>query len=116
MDYKKMWLAFVQVVPDEGYHFADLIDTEGAEAEATYMGAWCNVLVKHEDIKQAIGIIEESLWDKHFVLAFIDKIENIESLVENEELNEDTLADIQQLCNSGQVFTISGSLYPYMEE
>lgn len=110
-----MWLAFVQVVPDEGYHFADLIDTEGAEAEATYVGAWCNVLVKHGDIKKAIDIIEKGLLEKHFILAFIDKIENIESLVENEELNEQTLDEIHWLYNSEYVFMISDKLFPYTE-
>lgn len=111
-----MWLAFVQIVPAEGYQFADLIDTEGAKVNEIYIGAFCNVLVKHSDIREAIGIIEAGLKEKNWDLMFIDKIENIESLAENEELDEQTLDEIHWLYNSEYVFMISDKLFPYTEE
>lgn len=113
-EYKKMWLAFVQIEAQENYSFNDLIDSEGVD-NPQYIGAWANVLVKADDINQALEIVPQGLDEKKFNVIFIDKIENVASLIEYKELDENVIQEVDWLLSTEYVFMISDKIFPYAE-
>lgn len=115
--YKKTWLAFIQIVPKKGYKFSELIiesetDTEGGD----YIGAWANVIVKSDSIENALKIIHMGIAEKMFEVEFIDKIENIQSLLDEEALNSSIISEIDWLVSSEYLFMISDKIFSYTEE
>jgi DNA-dependent RNA polymerase auxiliary subunit epsilon len=48
-----------------------------------------------------------------FEIEFIEKIENISSLIENDELKSDVKIEVDWLLNSEFVFKISDKIFPY---
>ncbi|MFA0964288.1 hypothetical protein AB9P05_20945 [Roseivirga sp. BDSF3-8] len=110
--YKEFWISFVQIGPDQGYHFNDLIDLEQISND-TYVGAWANIITRAEKIENAIEIIYQGAKEKNMKVLFIDKIENIETLIEYEELETSVMAEIEWLLNSNYVFLISDPIFPY---
>ena len=111
--YIKLWLVFVNIKPQKGYNFSELIDSEGIQTE-NYIGAWANAIVKADTINQALTICPLGFAELGFEVEFIDKIENFNSLVEYDELKEDVIKEGQWLLQSNFVFKISNKLFPYL--
>jgi hypothetical protein len=112
--YNNFWLVFVNVEAKEGFSFADLIDFDGAPNGEKYKGAWANVIVKAERINEALEIVPLGLDELDFDVVFIDKIENIGSLIEYKEIKEDVKAEVDWLLKSEYVFKISDKIFPYI--
>ena len=112
--YSTIWLSFVHIKAKDGIEFNSLIDIE--EPSDQYIGAWANILVKGETIREAIDIIAEGLSELGFELAFIDKIENFMSLVEAEEVNKSVIKEADWLLKSDFVFKISDRIFPYLAQ
>jgi len=113
-EYKKVWLAFVQIEAQENYSFNDLIDSENADTPQ-YAGAWANVLVKADNINTVLEILPQGLDEKNFKVIFIDKIENVASLIEYEELDKNVIKEVDWLLSTDYVFKISDKIFPYVE-
>ncbi|QQT52060.1 hypothetical protein I6I98_17520 [Sphingobacterium multivorum] len=112
--YKNIWLALVEIEAKNGEIFHDLLDHE-EELEEQYIGAWGNVLVNCERINQVPDIIEKGLNEKGMTVLFIDKIENMESLIEAEQVVKQVIGEADWLLNSNYTFMISDKLFPYTE-
>lgn len=110
--YKSTWLAFVNIVAENG-KITDLIDLEGVEDNSDYSGAWANIIVKGTTIKEAIEIIPLGLEELGFSVDFIDKIENISSLIEYDEIDENVIKEVDWLLSTDYVFKVSDKLFPY---
>jgi|SRR5690625_522048 len=111
--YSNFWLAFVNLKAKDGYVFSDLIDFDGSPDNIDYNGAWANIIVKTDNIKDALEIIPLGLEELDFEVVFIDKIENIGSLMEYKEVTDDVRAEVDWLSKSEFVFKISDKLFPY---
>ena len=60
--FKKLWIASVDIEAAPGYEFNDLIDcSECNETLPSYNGAWANVILQSETIKEALNLIEQGL-------------------------------------------------------
>lgn len=111
--YSDFWLAFVNLKAKEGFVFTDLIDFDGSSDNIDYKGAWANVIVKSESINEALVIVPLGLGELDFEVIFIDKIENIGSLIEYKEIKDDVKSEVDWLAKSEYVFKISDKLFPY---
>jgi hypothetical protein len=111
-EYAGLWLMFVNIIPKSGYSFNDLIDQENNSIE-TFNGAWANIIIKAPTIHEALEIAPRGLQELNFEIAFIDKIENFMSLVENKELKKEVVKEGTWLLNSDFVFKISDRIFPY---
>lgn len=109
--YKEVWLVFVNIKAIDNFKFSDLIDSE--EINENYKGAWANIIVKAKNISDALEIIPQGLNELKFEVVFIDKVENIASLIEYEEINETVKSEVNWLIKSNYVFKISDKLFPY---
>ena len=113
-NYNNLWLAFVNLKAKKGFVFKDLIDFEDTEEKINYKGAWANIIIKSKNIKEALDIIPLGLDELNFEVIFIDKIENIGSLIEYKEIsNDDVKSEADWLLKSNFVFKISDRLFPY---
>lgn len=111
---KNIWLVFVHIKAKTGFRFNDLIDLESSEEKNDqFKGAWANILVKAKSIKEAIEIVPLGLDELNFSVKFIDKIENIASLIEHDEINNDVIDEAKWLSKSDFVFKISNKIFPY---
>ena len=111
--YRSFWLAFVNITAKKGLILSDLIDLEGLPDNENYRGAWANIIVKAETISKAIEIIPLGLCELNFKIIFIDKVENIGSLINHNEINENVKKEVDWLLKSEYVFMISDKLFPY---
>ena len=111
--YSSVWLLLVQFVAKEGIRFNDLIDSEGREEKENYEGAWANVIVKANSISEAIEITPKGLAEKNFKMVFIDKAENLNSLIENKELDNSVVNEVDWLLSTEFVFMISDKVFPF---
>lgn len=111
--YIKTWLAFVQISACEGFDFNKLIDS-GDNSNEIFTGAWANIILKANTIKEAIDLIPLGLRELNFSVVFIDKIENISSLVEYDEIDRNLVLEVDSLLESNYVFKIYGDIYPYI--
>lgn len=121
--YQKAWLALVKIIPQPGYSMKDVTDSEDIIDDNQtpipidqYVGAWANVIIKGQTMEEVLKIIPKGFTEKNFDVKFIDKIENIELLIETEELNEDTKEEIDWLLDSNYDFKISGRIFPFVDE
>ncbi len=112
--YKTVWLAFVDIKAKEGKKFNDLVDLDDKETQE-YRGAWGNILILNNRINDVPDIIEAGLDELGLSVRFIDKIENVGSLIEYGELEEDVIKEVDWLLSSTYVFKISDKIFPYME-
>lgn len=112
--YKNTWLAFVNIKAKNNFNFIDLVEPAEENDNTDYIGAWANIIVKAKSINEAIEIIPQGLNELNFEVVFIDKVENIESLIEYEEINEDLKSEVEWLVKSDFVFKISDKLFPYV--
>lgn len=111
--YSNFWLAFVNLKAKDGLVFTDLIDLDGSPESVNYKGAWVNIIIKSESINEALDIVPLGLGELDFEVIFIDKIENIGSLIEYNEITDDVKAEVDWLSESEFVFKISDKLFPY---
>ena len=114
--YDSMWLAFVRFEAEPGEDFNALIELDGNDSAPTYLGAWANVLVDSFNLKEAIDIIEEGLTELRFRLLFIQKIENIALLVEEDELKSGVTEELDSMHQHGYKFMISDRVFAYTAE
>lgn len=104
-NFKNVWLVFVHIKAKTGFRFNDLIDLESSEEENDqFKGAWANILVEAKSIKEAIEIVPLGLDELNFAVKFIDIIENIASLIENNEINNYVIDEAKWLSKSDFVF------------
>lgn len=114
--YKELWIASVDIVASPGYKFNDLVDcSECNDTLPSYDGAWANIILHAKTINEAINLIEKGLSEKNFSIKFIDKIENLHSLVEDENVNIDLVREAEWLYSSKYCFMISDKLWPYLD-
>ncbi len=111
--YNKFWLVFVNLKAVDGFVFNDLIDFDGSSDNIEYKGAWANIIIKSDSINRALEIVPLGLRELNFEVVFIDKIENIGSLIECKEINDDVKVEVDLLAKSEFVFKISDKLFPY---
>lgn len=111
--YSDCWLVFVNLKARDGYIFNDLIDLSDSTSDMNYKGAWANIIVKADTINEALEIVPLGLEELDFEIVFIDKVENIASLVEYKEVSDDVLLEVDWLLRSKYVFKISDKLFPY---
>ncbi len=111
--YANIWIALVNLKAREGFNMVDLIDNEGKETNHNFIGAWANILVKANTIKEAVEIIPLGLEELNFEVIFINKIENVETLIEYDELKKSVKKEIKWLIKSDFVFKISDKLFTY---
>lgn len=108
--YRNVWLAFIDIQSFEGLKFQDLIDFDD-EVPEDYIGAWTNVLVVTDRINEVPDIIEKGLTELNFSLKFIDKIENVASLIEYDEIDENVVEEIDWLLSTEFIFKISDKIF-----
>ncbi len=114
LKYRSIWIALVNIKPERGFNFMELIDSDGEDLSGyNYIGAWVNVLIKSESIYSALDLIKGGLAELHFEIEFIDKIENVASLVENKQIEDSIIQEVESLEKSEFLFMISYRLYPY---
>lgn len=111
--YSNFWLVFVKLKAKEGLVFTDLIDLDGSPNSVDYKGAWANIIIKSENINEALEIVPLGLDELDFEVVFIDKIENIGSLIEQKEINDSVKLEVDWLLRSEYIFKISDKLFPY---
>ena len=112
-----MWVASVDIKADSGYNFMDLIDcSDHNEVLPKYIGAWANVIIQSATINEALDLLEIGLNEKNFRIKFIDKIENMYSLIEDDDVNEDIIKEAEWLYSSKYCFVISDRLWPYVND
>ncbi len=111
--YERVWLSFVNMGAMNGYTFNDLIDAESTNEHGKYTGAWANVLLVADDIPTALSILPQGLQELNFEVIFIDKIENLETPIENNEVNQGLIEEVNWLLESKFVFKINDRIFPY---
>jgi hypothetical protein len=111
-NYSKLWLVFVNIIAKKGFKFIDLIDID-KNISSNFIGAWANILIKADSIYDALQIVPIGLNELGFEIVNIDKIENILSKVENNEIKKDVIKEGDWLLKSDFVFKISDKIFPY---
>lgn len=114
--YRSLWLVFIEFRAEQGKVFNDLLDHGEDETFELYDGAWANVLVKANSICDTVKIARKGLAKHGFKTIFIDKVENLASLVEHNEVNEDVIREADWLLDTEFVFKISDKIFPYTNE
>ena len=113
IDYKKLWLTVVQIRACKGFVFNDLID-KTEDDDNKYIGAWANVLVKANTITEVVNILNDGLKELQFEVEFIDKISNMASLVEENEVSQEIISDADSLFCSDYKYVFCDELWPYV--
>ena len=115
--FKQIWVASVDIESVAGYDFMELIDcSDHDEVLPKYIGAWANVIIQSATINEALNLLEIGLKEKNFRIKFIDKIENLYSLIEDNDINEDIIKEAEWLYSSQFKFMISDKLWPYVND
>ena len=115
--YKQIWVASVDIEAVPGYDFMELIDySDHNEVLPKYIGAWANVIIQSATINEALILLERGLNEKSFNIKFIDKIENLYSLIEDNDINEEIIKEAEWLYSSQYRFMISDKLWPYVND
>jgi hypothetical protein len=112
-DYQHIWLCLAKIKAKSGLSFSDLVDNEDNTDTQALVGAWANILIKAETISLAIEILPMGLAELDFDVDFIDKIENVAYLIENNLLNDLVIAEIKWLMESNFVFKISDKIFGF---
>ena len=118
IEFKQIWVASVDIEADSGYDFMNLIDCSDFNNEVLpkYIGAWANVIIQSPTINEALDLLEIGLNEKNFRIKFIDKIENLYSLIEENNINVDMIKEAEWLYSSKYSFVISDKLWPYVND
>lgn len=112
MKYSELWMVFVNINAKSGYDFRDLVDMPEKNSNE-FKGAWANILVRAKTINEVIDIVPLGLSELNFDVVFIDRVENIGTLAENNEVKVEVLKECDWLLESGYVFKISDKLFSY---
>jgi len=111
--YLGLWVFFLHLGPGKGYRFNNLIEIEDGDTRE-YKGAWANVLVKGKTIHEALEILPLGLKELGFEIIFIDAVQNVYTLADNNELNKDILDECDWLLKTKYKYMISDKLFPYI--
>lgn len=111
--YTNMWLTFVNIGPKGNNQFNDLIEIDSSD-DSKYIGAWANILIKSDRINDVPDIVDGGLNELGMEIIFIDKIENVDSLIEYDELDESVFEEVEWLIESKFIFKISDKIFPYL--
>lgn len=112
--YINIWLILVDIKAMKGYGLDDLTEKEEMKVSIKKLtAAWANILVKANNISEALQIIPLGLHEKGFEVLFIDKVENLKSLIENKELKDGLVEEADWLLKSKYVFKIFDPIYPH---
>ncbi len=115
--YKNLWHIFVNIEAIEGYNFNDLIDTSDCDTTVSkYIGAWTNILVKADTINEAIEIIPLGLKEKNFKVIFIERAVNLQSMADENDVEEEELEEADWLLSTSYRLKIVERLYPYIAD
>ena len=115
--YKNLWHIFVNIEAIEGYNFNDLIDTSDCDTTVgKYIGAWANILVKANTINEAIEIIPLGLKEKNFQVIFIERAINLQSMADENDVDEEEMEEADRLLSTSYRFKIVDRLYPYIAD
>ncbi len=112
MKYSDLWMVFVNIKAKAGYDFRDLVDMPKKNSNK-FEGAWANLLVRAKTINEAIDVVPLGLSELNFDVVFIDRVENIGTLAENNEVKAEVLEECDWLLESGYVFKISDKFFSY---
>ncbi|MDE5554397.1 MAG: hypothetical protein K2J10_04355 [Muribaculaceae bacterium] len=113
--YKKMWVAFVNIIAEKGYKFDDFIDNEGRTDLPKSNGAVAYIVVQSENMRTAIEIVHKGLAEKHSYVYKFYRIDNLDSLIQNNAARKIDIKTARHLEKSEYVFEISGRVWPYMD-
>ncbi|MBP1629652.1 MAG: hypothetical protein H6Q15_545 [Bacteroidetes bacterium] len=111
--YKEIWYVNVHIKAKKGYEFNDLIDFEGEESSIVYKAAWANLLIRAISLHEVLELIPQGLAEKNFEVIFIDKIENMSTLIEFDEIEDFVIKEVDWLIQSPYKFMISDKIFPY---
>ena len=115
--YKNLWHIFVSIEAIDGYHFNDLVDTSDCDTPVDkYIGARANILVKADTINDAIEIIPWGLKEKNFKFIFIERAVNLQSMVDENDVDEEEMEEADWLLSTSYRFKIVDRLYPYVTD
>lgn len=81
-----------------------------------YIGAWANILVKANTINEAIEIIPLGLKEKNFKAIFIERAVNLQSMADENDVDEEELEEADWLISTSYRFKIVDRLYPYVTD
>ena len=110
--YKNLWHIFVSIEAIDGYNFNDLVDTSDCDTPVgKYIGAWANILVN-----EAIEIIPLGLKEKNFKIVFIERAVNLQSMADENDVDEEELEEADWLLSTSYRFKIVDRLYPYIAD
>lgn len=112
--FKTLWIARVDVEAAEGHDLHELLELEDSNNSLQeYVGAWIDVIVKADSIVEALDILEIGLEDMNYVIKFIDRIENMHSLVEHRNVDDGTVKDADMLLSNNGNFLIKDGVWTY---
>lgn len=113
-DYSQVWMVFVNMEAMEGYDFMALLDFEELDpSEPQYQSAWANILIRANNVYEALEVLEGGLKKLCMRPAFIESIQNLAPMIENNEVDDEVIAQLDELLASPDVFRISDQLFPY---
>lgn len=111
----KMWVAFVDIVAEEGYNFDDLIDSEGKTDLPISIGAIAYVLVKCNEMQTAIEVVHAGLSEKHFKVNNFFRIDNLAILVDKGTARKIDLKTARWLERSAYIFKVIDRIWTYTD-
>ena len=110
--YQNLWLAFVQIAAIDGYNFLDLVDFEEKPAE-NLSGGFVWILVKAKTINETLDIIPRGLEEKHFKVVFVDQICYLQSMIEDNSINQEIIEEADWIIHTQYVFKICNGIWTY---
>ena len=72
------------------------------------------MLVKANTISEVVNILNDGLKELQFEVEFIDKISNMASLVEENEVSQEIISDADSLIDSDYKYVFCDELWPYV--
>ena len=113
--YQNLWLAFVQIAAIDGYNFLDLVDFEEKPAE-NLSGGFVWILVKAKTINETLDIIPRGLEEKHFKVVFVDQICYLQSMIEDNSINQEIIEEADWIIHTQYVFKICNGIWTYSND
>src|SRR4051812_41682889 len=115
MEQHRLWTALVNIRPDEGYKFEDLIETGEDEPTVSYDGAWANVIVKGDEFIDAYNLVMMGMMERNFLVVDFDYLSDYSHYKDNYDVSEDHSVAEDMLSNSEYMFCVVGELVPYSD-
>lgn len=111
--YKSFWIAIVDLSPENGYDFNELVEPA---FDFPVAGACANIILKTDSVFIIPQILRKGLKEKHFKIKFIFSIENLYFLVKSNRINPEIIKEAEWLHKSRYSFLISDKIWAYQEE